>query len=87
MDEYAKLVDAMNASVAKPKGLLKSEEVENIWRNIGPNKTYVQKEGEVKEKDSQVCVFRIAVSLSDKNVLYCGTEKGVVFKTTDNGEN
>ena len=87
MEEYASQVDAMNASVAKQKRHLKSEEITQIWRNIGPNKTYVQKDGEVKEKDSQVCVFRIAVSLSDKNVLYCGTEKGVVFKTTDHGEN
>ena len=87
MEEYASQVDAMNASVAKQNRHLKSEEITQIWRNIGPNKTYVQKDGEVKEKDSQVCVFRIAVSLSDKNTLYCGTESGVVFKTTDHGKN
>ena len=58
---------------------------ELLWRNIGPNRTYEHKNGEVKRKDSQVCVFRIDVSMSDSATLYCGTESGVVFKTTDHG--
>lgn len=31
-------------------------------------------------------MFRIAVALSDSATLYCGTESGVVFKTTNHGE-
>lgn len=87
MAEYAKKIDEMNASNLSDKRLLKSDDVKQIWRNIGPNKTYVNVNGEIKQKDSQVCVFRIAVSVSDKNTLYCGTESGVVFKTIDHGEN
>lgn len=79
MDEYRKKVDAMNR---------RADDVQApVWRNIGPNRTYEQKDGEVKRKDSQVCVFRIAVALSDSATLYCGTESGVVFKTTDSGKN
>ena len=79
MDEYRKKVDAMNRRAADVQA--------PVWRNIGPNRTYEQKDGEVKRKDSQVCVFRIAVALSDSATLYCGTESGVVFKTTDSGKN
>lgn len=86
MSEYAAKIDAINASVSPATNLLKSVQEPNIWRNIGPNQTYVNQNGVIKQKDSQVCVFRIAVSIKNKNKLYCGTESGVVFKTTDHGE-
>lgn len=81
IQQYAAEVDSMNSRVAERDAM--AEEL--LWRNIGPNRTYEHKNGEVKRKDSQVCVFRIAVSLSDSATLYCGTESGVVFKTTDHG--
>lgn len=81
IQQYAAEVDSMNSRVAERDTM--AEEL--LWRNIGPNRTYEHKNGEVKRKDSQVCVFRIAVSLSDSATLYCGTESGVVFKTTDHG--
>lgn len=81
IQQYAAEVDSMNSRVAERDTM--AEDL--LWRNIGPNRTYEHKNGEVKRKDSQVCVFRIAVSLSDSATLYCGTESGVVFKATDHG--
>ena len=80
IEQYAALVDSMNQMTLENVGTAKP-----VWRNIGPNRTYEQENGVVKRKDSQVCVFRIAVALSDSATLYCGTESGVVFKTTDHG--
>ncbi len=80
MDEYRQRVDAMNRRAVNAVN-----DDAPVWRNIGPNKTYGQENGELKRKDSQVCVFRIAVAMSDSTTLYCGTESGVVFKTTDHG--
>ena len=82
--EYQARVDAMNERVSKVNASMTDGE-KHVWRNIGPNRTYVNNGGELKRKDSQVCVFRIAVALSDSATLYCGTESGVVFKTTDHG--
>ncbi|MBQ8695546.1 MAG: hypothetical protein IJ513_07895 [Bacteroidaceae bacterium] len=82
IQQFAVKVDSMNNRVTERDA--KADEL--LWRNIGPNRTYEHKNGEVKRKDSQVCVFRIDVSLSDSATLYCGTESGVVFKTTDHGQ-
>ena len=81
MELYAARVDSMNRKVAAAW----AADTEPVWRNIGPNRTYSNENGELRRKDSQVCVFRIAVALSDSATLYCGTESGVVFKTTDHG--
>lgn len=56
------------------------------WRNIGPNTTMVAKNGTAKLKDSQACVFRIDIARTNPSTVYCGTQTGVVFKTTDKGE-
>ena len=87
MEQYAAKIDSMNnrAGVALSRVAGRNGGTEKIWRNIGPNRTYSNENGELKRKDSQVCVFRIAVALSDSATLYCGTESGVVFKTTDHG--
>ncbi|MBQ5628018.1 MAG: hypothetical protein IIU97_07880, partial [Bacteroidaceae bacterium] len=82
MEQYVAQVDSMNRKAAATR----NSDAELIWRNIGPNRTYSNENGELKRKDSQVCVFRIAVALSDSATLYCGTESGVVFKTTDHGK-
>lgn len=84
MEDYAAKVDSMNRRTAAAR-VTRAGGSEQLWRNIGPNRTYENKNGVVKRKDSQVCVFRIAVSLSDSATLYCGTEAGVVFKTVDHG--
>ena len=87
MEQYAAKVDSMNnrAKAVPSRAASRNGNAEKIWRNIGPNRTYSNDNGELKRKDSQVCVFRIAVALSDSATLYCGTESGVVFKTTDHG--
>lgn len=85
IEEYAAKVDSMNGITTAASKAARMGQEQAIWRNIGPNRTYENKNGVVKRKDSQVCVFRIAVSLSDNKTLYCGTEAGVVFKTTDHG--
>ena len=84
VEQYAARVDSMNRSV-KPV-LTRSASAPKIWRNIGPNRTFENRSGEIVRKDHQVCVFRIAVALSDSATVYCGTESGVVFKTTNHGE-
>ena len=84
MLEYQAHVDAMNKKVAITNASMHEGE-RHLWRNIGPNRTYVNNDGNLKRKDSQVCVFRIAVARTDSATLYCGTETGVVFKTTDHG--
>lgn len=81
IQQLASKVDSLNSAVAT----VQQRGEEPVWRNIGPNRTYENDGGTVKRKDSQVCVFRIAVALSDSATLYCGTEAGVVFKTTDHG--
>ena len=89
MEQYAAKVDSMNCrtkSGALRSLSVRSAESGNIWRNIGPNRTYANENGVVSRKDHQVCVFRIAVALSDSATLYCGTESGVVFKTTNHGQ-
>lgn len=55
------------------------------WRNIGPNTTMVATTAGPKQKDSQACIFRLDVARTNPNVVYCGSETGVVFKTTDKG--
>ncbi|MBR2638660.1 MAG: hypothetical protein IKD40_07460 [Bacteroidaceae bacterium] len=78
IDEYAAMVDDMNRRSAVQEG-------NPIWRNIGPNTTYTNNNGVLTKKDHQVCVYRIAVALTDSATLYCGTESGMVFKTVDHG--
>ena len=80
--EYAAQIDSVNR--ISQQRTVSGEP--HIWRNIGPNMTYSNENGVVQSKDHQVCVFRIAVALTDSATLYCGTESGVVFKTTDHGE-
>lgn len=86
--EYRAHIDSLNrrsAQMNKIKSSDGSNESRLLWRNIGPNRTFENSNGTLKAKDSQVCVYRIAVSPSDSATLYCGTEAGVVFKTVDHG--
>lgn len=81
--EHLAMLDARNAApFRKTRG---QNEATPRWRNIGPNATFENNGSGLREKDSQVCVYRISVAPTDHNVVYCGTETGVVFKTTDKG--
>lgn len=77
-DTYYRNIDIRNRQVRQQ---LKSQSAA-VWRNIGPNRTL--SEG-ARPKDSQACVYRLAVAPSDPNRLYCGTEAGVVFRSDDHG--
>lgn len=65
---------ALNLQTAQP-----------LWTNIGPNRTHENKGGKVSEKDAQVCVFRLAVAPSNHEILYAGTQTGVVFRSDNKG--
>lgn len=54
------------------------------WTFVAPFETF-QSDGNTKS--SQANVYYLTQSKSNPNVLYCGTETGGVFKTTDKGEN
>ena len=55
------------------------------WEPLGPFRTYA--EGQDFEVSWQVNIYSLDQSVSDPNVVYAGTENGLVFKTTDGAEN
>lgn len=79
MQEHMDRLEAQNLRTARELKALPEDAAR--WRNIGPNTT--QKGG--KPKDSQACVYRLSVSPTNPEIVYAGTEMGVVFKTTDKG--
>lgn len=81
IEEYKERVKRGNRQAVQR---IRNSKSQNIWRNIGPNTTV---DPGNKPADSQACIYRITVSPQDPSVLYCGAEGGVVFKTTDKGEN
>jgi photosystem II stability/assembly factor-like uncharacterized protein len=56
----------------------------NGWVSIGPFETKATEQGE-PEVSWQANVYCIDIAASNSAVLYCGTEGGGVFKTTDKG--
>ena len=81
MDEHLRQLAAHNESAQTTTNTRAGET--KAWRNIGPNTT----KGKMgKSKDSQACVYRLTVSPTNPDIVYAGTEMGVVFKTTDKGE-
>jgi photosystem II stability/assembly factor-like uncharacterized protein len=56
------------------------------WTPVGPTDLFDQS-NRAQAEDSHANVFSIDVSMSDANVLYCGTEAGGIYKTTDKGVN
>ncbi|WP_020608198.1 WD40/YVTN/BNR-like repeat-containing protein [Riemerella columbina] len=92
--EYLKKIDASNATVQQnlTSGRRSKRALNTTakkWQNIGLYKTAKndQYTGFVASYDSHANVFRIDVFKKDPNILYCGAETGVVFKTTDKGLN
>lgn len=62
--------------------------VQQPWRCIGPFETFSTNEGpNPPAQSSQVNVYCLDQSLSDPNVLYCGTEGSEIFKSLDKGKN
>lgn len=80
MQEHIDKLNRQNAASAQRSSRAAGQ---TIWRNIGPNTT-TEKEPS-KGKDNQACVYRLTVSPKNPNIVYAGTETGVIFKTTDKG--
>lgn len=56
------------------------------WINVGPNNTYTS-DGSAELRPTQTNVYCMAVAPSNTDVLYCATEGGGLFKSTDKGLN
>lgn len=80
MEEHIAKLENQNNHITKNNARRISEKRQ--WKNIGPN---ITKGKGNKSKDSQACVYRITVSPQNPNIVYCGTEMGVIFKTVDKG--
>ena len=55
-----------------------------IWTPVSPIETF---ENNGNRKSAHVNIYCLTQSKSNPNVLYCGTETGAVFKSTDKAEN
>lgn len=59
-----------------------------VWGYVGPLETFNTNQGpNPLAKSEQANVYCFDQSLSNPDVLYCGTEGGEVFKSTDRGNN
>lgn len=56
----------------------------NLWQHIGPKETFSTMPGQ-EEVSWQANVYCIDQSPTEPDVLFCGTEAGGVYKTTDRG--
>ncbi|MGQ2117914.1 hypothetical protein [Ornithobacterium rhinotracheale] len=92
--EYLAKIDQQNranapkASSRRSRRSTPSASPTNVWKNIGPDRT-ARNNGNDKylpSYDSHANVFRIDVYKKNPQILYCGAETGVVFKTTNGGE-
>ncbi|MBV7441792.1 T9SS type A sorting domain-containing protein [Weeksellaceae bacterium TAE3-ERU29] len=89
MKEYLQKIDRVNQKIntqfSKRKILSKDTKK---WVSVGPHSTSKndQYTGFVESYDSHANVFRIDISKTNPNILYCGAETGAVFKTTDKGK-
>ncbi|MBL7786993.1 MAG: PKD domain-containing protein [Chitinophagales bacterium] len=59
------------------------------WSCLGPFETFEtpQSNGTQPPKSDQANVYSLDQSLSNTNVLYCGTETGMLFRSTDKAQN
>jgi photosystem II stability/assembly factor-like uncharacterized protein len=63
-----------------------AKSVNPIWRHLGPTDTYSTFPGQLRVS-WQANVYCIDQSPTNPNILFCGTEAGGVYKTTDKGLN
>ncbi len=70
----------------KPEGLRATSAVANVkpWEVIAPFRTYDYKTK--KPKAAQANIQRLDVSRSNPQILYAGSQTGMVFRTDDKGE-
>ncbi len=72
------------ASFVKQQSIFKAPSTNPEWQPVAPLETF---DANGKTISRHVNVFSIAQSQSNPNILYCGTETGAVFKSTDQGNN
>ncbi len=60
----------------------------SLWTNLGPIETFNTNTGpDPLAKSSQANIYCIDQSLSNPDIVYCGTEGSEIFKSTDRGLN
>lgn len=72
------------ANKTNPHSKVNSRNCSGNWSVIGPIESY---DTQGNPSSDQSNVFCIDQSKSDSNILYCGTESGEIYKSTDHGEN
>lgn len=74
------------ADMASQRRLKKEETAKALgnWSLIGPLQSL---DDNAQAGADQACVYTIDQSLSNPNIVYCGTEPGEVYKSTDGGDN
>lgn len=88
-EKVAKIQQKLDHNQRRLSAQRVAKETVSEWTNIGPNRTLnkEKKNGKRYTFDWQTNVHRIAVAKTDDNILFCGTESGAIFKTTDGGKN
>ncbi|MDO5616019.1 MAG: hypothetical protein Q4G16_07505, partial [Cruoricaptor ignavus] len=90
-DNFEKTLISANAEGKNPTAKFPLQNTQNSvnstlsWKLLSPVITYDYQTKKVSPAQSNI--QRFDVSRSNPNVLYCGTETGMVFRTTDKGEN
>ena len=75
-------INKVNKNTDRPLGTLDGAA---NWGILGPNKTFSDKNGGLN--NHQVNMYRLAISKSNPNIVYAGSETGVLFKSADKGLN
>ncbi|WP_046744036.1 T9SS type A sorting domain-containing protein [Kordia zhangzhouensis] len=82
--DYTKKLQAIVATEKLQRSQHSNSETGN-WSVIGPFESY--REGGTTLSGAQTNVYCIDKCLNVPNTLYCGTESGEIYKTTDGGNN
>lgn len=78
--EEAKQLEVLRQLQAK-----KAEKMAGSWTNIGPFETFIS--GSSTPYSNQANIYALDQSNSHPDILYCGTESGAMYKSTDHGVN
>ncbi len=78
------IVEPLNLSINLSHQRQNMQNPNSVWVPVAPIETF---ENNGNRKSEHVNTYCIAQSKSNPNVLYCGTETGAIFKSTDKAEN
>ena len=79
-----KLKQKLKDDLLKQSAQTKSASMSNgNWTSLGPIETFGS--NNFGPADIQVNIYTFAIAPSNPNIIYCGTEPGGIFKTTDKG--